>query len=211
MFIIVGLGNPGEEYENTRHNVGRMAVSYFARHQDKAVVWKNDQTLKLQKTKVDIDGEVVTCVLPDTYMNLSGSAVAPFIVGEKKVGPLTVDLKKKIEKKASKLIVIQDDLDLPLGKIKIVCNRGSGGHRGIESIKKSIKTEAFVRIKIGIVPETPTGKLKKPSGEEKVVRFILGAFQIDETKVLKKVFSQIPEIIEVIVHKGTLEAMNQFN
>jgi PTH1 family peptidyl-tRNA hydrolase len=209
MYYIVGLGNPGEEYIDTRHNIGRMAVEVLAKTCD--ANWKSDSALKLQKAKVDIAGESATLILPDTYMNKSGAAVAPYIVGEKISGTMTPDMKKKIEKKAAKLIVVQDDLDMPIGKVKIVSNRGSGGHRGIESIKRSIKTEAFVRIKIGILPETPTGKIKKPSGEDKVVKFILGQFQADEMKRVKKVIAQVPEMVEVIIKDGVLEAMNRFN
>jgi PTH1 family peptidyl-tRNA hydrolase len=143
MYYIVGLGNPGEEYVDTRHNIGRMAVEVLAKAFDAS--WKSDSALKLQKAKVDIADESATLILPDTYMNKSGAAVAPYIVGEKASGSMAPDMKKKVEKKASKLIVIQDDLDMPIGKIKIVSNRGSGGHRGIESIKRAYKNWNFTR------------------------------------------------------------------
>jgi peptidyl-tRNA hydrolase, PTH1 family len=209
MYYIVGLGNPGEEYQNTRHNIGRMAVELLAHSHKQS--WTFDSVAKAQKTKIEICREGAVLILPDTYMNNSGSAVAPLVWGEKISGAVSPEIKKKIEKKTAKMIVIQDDLDLPLGQIKIVFNRGSGGHRGIESIKRSLKTEAFIRIKIGILPLTPTGKIKKPSGEDKVVKFILGQFQADEMKQVKKIIAKVLEIVEVIIEKGVFEAMNTFN
>lgn len=209
MYYIVGLGNPGEEYRSTRHNIGRMAVELLADVYNQS--WKFDSVAKAQKAKIDIGGEVALLILPDSYMNNSGSSVAPLVWGEKISGAVSLEIKKKIEKKTSKMIVIQDDLDLPLGQIKIVFNRGTGGHRGIESIKKALKTEAFIRIKIGILPLYPSGKIKKPSGEDKVVTFILGKFQADEMKQVKKILQQIPDIIETIIKDGVLSAMNEVN
>ncbi len=171
-----------------------------------------DKVLKSLKTKANIDGGTATLLLPETFMNKSGQAAAPLIgtggAVEKPVGDAA---KKALEKKAKRLIVIHDDLDLPLGQIKIVFNRGAGGNKGVESIVRAIKTEAFVRIKIGILPTTPTGKLKKPKGGEKVVDFILGQFQAAEMPELKKVLKRIPEIVSVIVNEGEGEAMNRFN
>ncbi len=201
MYYIVGLGNPGEEYELTRHNVGRMAVEYVV---DKLDLndWKTDKVVMGQKIKGEIAGESAIFILPDTFMNKSGQSVAPLI------NSLT---KQATEKKAAKLIVVHDDLDLPIGKIKIAFNRGSGGHKGIESIKRMIKTEAFIRIKIGVLPTTPTGKTKKPKGEEKVVDFILGKFQTSEMDVLKKTFKDVKAILETIVTEGLVAAYNKFN
>lgn len=214
MHYIVGLGNPGEEYENTRHNVGRMAVQLLAKEfaADGVAGFKADKVLKSLKTKADIDGESAVLILPETFMNKSGQAVAPLIVGDTKiVGKLNEAQKKALDKKAKKLIVIHDDLDLPFGHIKIVFNRGPGGNNGVDSIIRAIKTEAFARIKIGITPTTPTGKMRKPVGEEKVVKFILGQFQTGEASDLKKVLKKIPEIVSVIVKEGEQSAMNQFN
>jgi PTH1 family peptidyl-tRNA hydrolase len=134
--------------------------------------------------------------VPDTFMNKSGTAVAKVI---------------KSKKAAEKLIVIYDDLDLPLGTMKISYNRSSGGHRGVESIIKALKTEAFIRIRIGISPATPSGKLKKPKGEEAVEKHILTEFKKAESDVLKKVFKQVASAVEVIVSAGLGPAMTEFN
>ena len=132
----------------------------------------------------------------DTFMNLSGKGVAKIV---------------KSKKAAEKLIVIHDDIDMPLGKMKIVFARGSGGHRGVLSVMKAIKTENFIRIKIGVLPTTPGGKLKKPKGEREVERFILGEFKKPEAEVLKKVFKKSAQAVEVIASEGVARAMNLFN
>lgn len=132
---------------------------------------------------------------PDTYMNKTGPSVAKAMKG----------------KPAEKLIVIYDDLDLPLGKIKISYNRSSGGHRGVESIIKALKTEAFIRIRVGISPATPSGKLKKPAGEAAVEKHILSEFKKSEADALKKVFKRVSDAVQRIVDEGLTKAMTEFN
>ncbi len=193
-WIIVGLGNPGEEYENTRHNTGRMALEAYAKKA--GAIWKEDKKAKLHSTGASVGKNLMALVLPDTFMNKSGAAVAKFV---------------KSQKAAEKMVVVYDDLDLPLGKIKLSFDRGSGGHKGIESIEKQVKTRKFTRIRIGVSPETPGGKLKKPQGEDKVVDFILAPFKSAEMDELKKVFKKVGEVIDVIVTEGHVIAMNRFN
>ena len=174
-YFIIGLGNPGEEYADSRHNTGRMAVSYFAEaSQDK-------------KFKIIESTE---------FMNHSGRAVAKAMAG-----------KTKFEN----LIVVYDDIDLSLRTIKISYNKSSGGHRGLESIIKALKTQEFIRIRIGISSATPSGKIKKPKGEDAVLKFILGKFKPTEIVVLKKTFKKASEAIEMILEEGKDKAMNTFN
>ncbi|MCX6755478.1 MAG: aminoacyl-tRNA hydrolase [Candidatus Nomurabacteria bacterium] len=174
MKLIVGLGNPGEQYENTRHNTGRIIIGMI---EDKI------------NTKVKF-------LMPDSFMNNSGKVVAPLI---------------KSKKDLSDLIVIYDDVDLPLGKIKISFNRSSGGHNGVGSIIKHLKTEEFLRIRVGICPTTPTGKLKKPKGEEAVLKFLLGDFKKEELVILKKESKKIAEAIDIIFAEGKDKAMSLYN
>ena len=173
MYIVVGLGNPGDEYARTRHNTGRMAADFLAE--------------KIRGIKV---------VVPDTFMNHSGKAVMKVV---------------KSQKAAKNLIVIYDDLDLPLGTMKISYNRSSGGHRGVESIIRALKTEEFIRIRIGISPATPSGKLKKPKGEKEVEKHILTDFKKPELEILKKVFKKVSAAVEKIVSDGLAPAMTEFN
>jgi PTH1 family peptidyl-tRNA hydrolase len=129
-------------------------------------------------------------------MNLSGKAIAPLV---------------KNIKAAQKLIVIYDDFSLPLGKIRISYNRSSGGHNGLESIIKAVKTEAFVRIRIGTAPENAKGNAKLINGEDKVEKFILGKFKDDEMKELKKVGKTVSEAVLVLIKEGREKAMSVFN
>jgi len=175
MFFIVGLGNPGIEYKNTRHNTGRMAVEFFSK--------KNVS----KKVKIIESGE---------FMNNSGKAVAKFI---------------KSKKSAQNLIVVHDDLDLPLGTLKISYNKGVGGHRGLDSVVKAVKTLKFVRVRIGISPATAKGRAKKPEGEQKVLDFILGKFKPSESDILKKTLKRASEAVQTLIIDGRERAMNMFN
>lgn len=175
MKLVVGLGNPGVEYENTRHNAGRILVSLI---EDKV------------KTKQ------VKFVTPDTFMNNSGKIVAPLI---------------KTKKDLEKLVVIYDDMDLPLGKIKISFDKSSGGHRGLESIIKSLKSKEFVRIRVGVSPSTPSGKMKKPLGEKAVLDFLLGEFKKPELEIIKKLSKKIALAVDAFFAEGREKAMSLYN
>lgn len=194
-FVFVGLGNPGEEYENTRHNTGRDALFYFAKENNFSD-WVFDKKLDALVSNGKIKKNEIKLVVPEAFMNKSGLSVKPLITSLKK---------------AESLVVLYDEIDLPFGKTKIVFDRGSGGHKGLESIVRQIKTGKFTRIRIGVSPTTPTGKTKKPKGEDAVVKFILGKFKPDEQKEIKKVFKKISEILETIVTEDRLVAMNRFN
>lgn len=194
-WIIVGLGNPGEEYTNTRHNAGRMALEYFAKNA-RFSEWSEDKKAKANVAKGAIGKNLVALVNPNTFMNKSGSAVAKFV---------------KSVKAAERLVVAHDDLDLPLGTIKISFDRGSGGHKGIDSIMRAVKTKKFVRLRIGVSPATASGLIKKPSGEQEVLKFILARFKPSEHEELKKIFKKTSLAIETIVTEGREMAMNVAN
>ncbi|HUO50302.1 MAG TPA: aminoacyl-tRNA hydrolase [Candidatus Paceibacterota bacterium] len=194
-WIITGLGNPGEEYVNTRHNAGRMALEFFAK-QKKFGEWKDDKKIKAHVNRGAVGKSLVVLLAPDTFMNKSGAAVAQFV---------------KSQKMAERLIVVYDDLDLPIGKIKLSFDRGSGGHKGVESIIRAVKTKKFVRIRIGVSPTTPGGKTKKPQGEKEVVDFILKRFKPAELEILQKLFKDVGSAIESIVLDGREIAMNTYN
>ncbi len=147
-------------------------------------------------SKGKIKKEEVEVILPETFMNKSGEALV------KKV---------KTKKAAQNLVVIHDDMDLPLGKIKIVFNRGAGGHKGVESVVRRLKTSEFIRVKIGVSPETAKGVARKPKTEEAVVKFVLGKFKGDDEKEIKKVIKNVVEALNEIVVEDYLSAMNHFN
>ncbi len=193
-YIIAGLGNPGEEYENTRHNTGRIILDFVQK--EYGGDFSFNKKLNAQVSEAKIGKEKVTLIAPETFMNLSGKSIAPLV---------------KNIKAAEKLVVIYDDFSLPLGKIRISYNRSSGGHNGLESIIKAVKTEAFVRVRIGTAPENAKGNAKLIIGEDKVEKFILGKFKEDELKELKKVAKAVVEAVAVLIKDGRDRAMSQFN
>jgi PTH1 family peptidyl-tRNA hydrolase len=185
-YIVVGLGNPGEEYVETRHNMGRMVLQAFVKKNNWAEFEFNKKLNSLE-TAGKVGKNKAELLKQETFMNKSGEAVKSLI---------------KSKKAAETLVVIHDDLDLPLGKIKISFNKSSGGHRGVESIIKAVKTEGFIRLRLGISGETAGGKIKKPQGEEKVIDAILGEFKESEKLELKKVIKKAVSALELVLEHG---------
>lgn len=195
MFTIVGLGNPGETYEKTRHNVGRFLVEQFHDAHDFSE-WKLGGKKKSLTSKGKIGTHTALLMLPETFMNKSGDAVMEAVTNVKS---------------AERLIVLYDDLDLRLGTIRVAFGRSSGGHRGVESIIKKIRTKDFVRIRVGVSPATPSGKLKKPRGEQKVLDFIMGNFTKKESEVLLKLSNTVNDALVTSMKEGRVPAMNRYN
>jgi PTH1 family peptidyl-tRNA hydrolase len=194
-YIIAGLGNPGQEYENTRHNTGRIVLNAVAKAFE-ADEFSFDKKMKALVAKGKVGKEKVTFIEPETFMNKSGSAIKYLV---------------KSQKAAEKLVVIYDDFQLPLGRIKISFNRSSGGHNGLESVIKAVKTEGFIRIRVGTAVENAKGNAKVPHGDDKVLKFILGKYKDDEMKEIKKVSKKATEAVEMIVKEGREKAMSVFN
>ena len=180
MRYIVGLGNPGEEYEMTRHNAGRMAVLAFVKKEgiDEP---KFDKKLKALVAKGEVGGAPASVktsagkgkfqiILPETFMNKSGDSLKPLALSAKK---------------AENLVVVHDDIDLPLGKVKISFGKNSGGHKGVESVIKAVKTINFARVRIGISSTNAKGVVKKPSGD-KFLDYIIGKFHLPSFAEQKK-------------------------
>ncbi len=191
-YIIVGLGNPGEEYVETRHNLGRMVLDSFVKKNEFSN-WEMEKKLKALVSEGKLGKSKAVLLKPETFMNKSGDSVRPII---------------KTKKAAETLVVVHDDLDLPLGKIKISFNKSSGGHKGVESIMRAIKTEAFIRLRLGISGETASGKIKKPQGEEKVIDTILGDFKESEKLELKKIIKKSVLALELIINEGRDRAVS---
>lgn len=208
MIIIVGLGNPGAKYNKTRHNIGFRAVDEIAanfrlseRGEAERRMEMNEvhrfpafsfqSRLNVQISKGEILNKKVALVKPQTFMNLSGISVKK----------LFKNLKLKIEN----LIVIHDDISLPLGKIRISVGRGAGGHKGVESIIKELKTKNFARFRIGIGYKTNNMKHRA------VENFVLKKFNKEEEKTVKTVIKKTAEAIEMTIKEGTEKAMNTYN
>ncbi len=193
-FTIAGLGNPGAEYEHTRHNAGRMIVEDLARRFE-FEDFAPDKKSKSLVTSGRVGKQSVTLVLPETYMNKSGVSLGSYV---------------KTKKDALSFIVIHDDLDLPLGRFKISFGKNSGGHRGVESVMKAVKTKDFIRVRVGISPSTPKGTLKKPTGD-RVADFVIAKFKKPEEELFKKVSKKVREAVETVLSEGKERAMGAFN
>lgn len=182
--LILGLGNPGKEYEGTRHNAGRAAAEYFAKKQDYPE-FKYD---KKSDSLISKSGKAVVA-LPETFMNKSGSAVGKLI---------------RPKKELRELVVIHDDMDILLGRFKISYGKSSGGHKGVESVMRALKTKNFVRIRIGVSP-------KNKPGQKEVMKFIVGKFKPAELEVFKKINKRVSDALEAIMNGSLEKAMSQFN
>ncbi len=187
MWLIVGLGNPGKEYEWSRHNLGFMLIDKLDHDEGIAVGRRECSSLV---GRGEIEGAVTKLVKPQTFMNLSGHAVSCLLA------------KVQSESPVKQLVVISDDLALPLGKIRIRERGTAGGHNGLKSIIAAIGTTEFVRLRIGIQPEHPISDPK---------RFVLDLFSKTERPVVRETIEQSARAIRVIIRDGVLKAMSEFN
>lgn len=186
MKLIVGLGNPGIEYQFTPHNLGFLAVDRIAG--ERGVEIRNRQCRALT-ARVQLGQERVLLAKPETFMNLSGLSVRE-LVAEYEANP------------EADLIVIQDELDFPLGTLRIHTRRSSAGHNGIESIIGSLGTQDFLRIRIGVAPER---KVEDGQG------YLLSPFRKAELAVVDGVLDTAVEAVKAILTEGPAAAMNRFN
>lgn len=195
MHYIVGLGNPGEKYANTRHNIGWLALD-FVREQNKLPPLVESGAASGFLTEGKIGRRPVKLLYPTTFMNNAGGAVAKLFS------------KKEVEN----LMVVQDDIALPFGEVKLSEGRGDGGHNGIKSIIEKLGSRDFVRIRIGIAPTSIlTGKIKRPAGGGPLERFVLKPFTQKESKKLGDIYKRVNDALNVILEEGIEVAMNRFN
>ena len=184
MYIVVGLGYQGKEYENTRHNIGFMTLDKLS-DKLKIDIIKNKHKALIGKDTVN--GETIMLVKPQTFMNLSGESV--------------VDILNFYKEEPEKVIVIVDDIDLPVGKIRIKRKGSAGTHNGLKSIVSCINSQDFIRVKVGV------GKNK----DVDLVNFVLGAFSKEEKEVIDESIERACEAVEMIVDGKINEAMNRYN
>ena len=204
--IIIGLGNPGAEYEGTRHNAGREAVMKFATKM-KFDDFKADKKSQALVVKGTVEKGKATLVLPETFMNKSGVSAGVFAKTPKKAK----DPNGKIIKAFPDLIVVHDDLDIPLGKAKMSWDKSAGGHKGVQSIIKAVGTQAFFRIHIGISPAKANGQVKKIDHDTIIDNFIVADFKPKEAEELKKVIKKVVDCLELAVSDSPERAMSEYN
>ncbi len=205
MFYVIGLGNPGKEYEGTRHNTGRSFLEYVAKKNDFSD-WKFDKKLNALTATGTLGKKKTILINPETFMNNSGNSVRPLKLLKKPARP-----NGRSGGDLENLCVVYDDLDLPIGHMKISFNRSAGGHNGLASIISAVKSESFPRIRIGVSPMTAKGMVKKPSGEEKVIKFLMTKFRESEIPDLKKVWKRANEALIVLLNEGRPKAMSLYN
>lgn len=186
MYLIIGLGNPGQEYQNTRHNMGRETVEAFRKKYD-FPDFRFEKKYNAHVSEGKMGKEKAILTLPDTFMNKSGTA-AGTLTRFYKIKPATV-------------ILVHDDADIPLGSAKLSFGKRSAGHKGVESIIRVLKTNEFWRFRLGIA-----GKRDIPA--EKIV---LRKFTPEEKRVITKIIKKTVEALEQTITEGPERAMNEYN
>ena len=184
-WLIVGLGNPGASYERTRHNLGFMLIDLLAQEAQTQV--KRDECRALIGRAV-IENQTVELAKPQTYMNLSGESVSCLLA--------------KPDRSVEKLIVISDDLALPLGTIRLRPKGSHGGQNGLRSIIDCLRTNEFIRLRIGIMPQHPISNAKN---------FVLESFAKSESETVENILKRSADAIRSVVSDGVEKAMAKFN
>jgi peptidyl-tRNA hydrolase, PTH1 family len=184
MFLIVGLGNPGKKYQNTWHNIGFEVIDFFQKENNFPEFKFNKNFNSLISKKKEI-----ILVKPETFMNLSGKALSK-IAWFYKIN-------------SQNIVVVHDDIDLILGKIKINKNRGPAGHKGIESIIKQLKTKNLIRFRFGIQPIK-----NKPKNTEK---FVLEKFNKKDKEIIEKTIKKTTQALDFFLKNNLEKTMNKFN
>lgn len=180
MKIIVGLGNIGAEYQDTRHNIGFYALDHFLEQNQIPATWKEEKKLKAYTTKVSFNGKLLLLVKPTTYMNLSGEATSKVL--------------NFFKAQSEDLIVIYDDIDLPLGKIRVRDKGSAGTHNGMKSIIQSLGTENFHRLRIGIESRGETA-----AKQQDLASFVLSKFTKEEVPQVISALDEANQELEKLI------------
>jgi PTH1 family peptidyl-tRNA hydrolase len=187
MKVIVGLGNPGTQYDWTPHNIGFLAIDAIA---ERAGIRVTRPESKSQVGVGKLAGEDVVLAKPQTFMNLSGESVGALV--------------KFYQLAPVKILVAVDDADLPFGEIRLRGNGSSGGHHGLESIEQHLSSREFARLRIGI-------GIGRKDGSREITNYVLGKFDSGENELLKKVLERASDQVESWLEAGIEKAMNRFN
>ncbi len=194
MFTIVGLGNPGDEYKETRHNIGWLVLELIQEKNNLPSFVRSSQFSGIISEGV-FHGEDVGILFPTTFMNNSGTSVHKYMKGR---GPLET------------LIVVHDEIDLAFGDIRISFDRGAGGHNGIRSIIDACGSKKFIRIRVGIAQKGFFGGIKRPKGDS-LAAYVLTTFKQSELKILPDIAARVQDALELIIAKDVQSAMQNIN
>ena len=190
--LIAGLGNPGAKYAGNRHNIGFMCLDHFARENSLSFTRSSSQA-KIVEGR--IAGHDIILAKPQTFMNNSGVSIGGLV--------------RKFKVKFENMIIVHDDLDLPLGRIRIRLGGSSGGHNGINSIVQHVGNQEFVRVRVGI--GRPNGQETGKNGEDDVINHVLGDFNPEEKAIMQEVIPCVSKVIQCLLETGLTEAMNKYN
>lgn len=185
MNLIIGLGNPGKIYAHSRHNIGFRCINHLANVHGISV---KRQQCQAQTGIGRIEGKEVVLAKPKTFMNLSGKSVK--------------SLMRRFQAAPEDVIVVHDDLDLPLGKIRLYSGGGSGGHKGVESVMDEIDSRDFLRVRVGI---------GRPRDAEDPIDYVLHGFPATEKPVIEDAIAAASEAIACLLKESMAEAMNRYN
>ena len=206
MVLIIGLGNPGKKYEKTRHNIGFQAVDEIAAN-FQFPIFNFQSIFNAQTSKGKINGQNVILAKPQTFMNLSGKSVK-LLIKTYKIKPVanfSDRLNKRQRLGLENLWVVHDDIDLPLGKIRISIGQGAAGHKGVESIIREIGTKNFVRFRAGIQPKQTDRPIYNTE------KFVLQRVNKEKEKIVKEVIEKTVKAVEFALKEGLEKAMSEFN
>lgn len=195
MKLIIGLGNPGSEYFNTRHNFGFLILNYFQDSTPDFSAWQADNKFKALISEGQANGEKILLVKPQTFMNNSGQDIR-LLTDFYKISPADI-------------IILHDDMDIVLGETRLSQNASAGGHKGVASIIKELGTQDFTRLRLGIKPKNQgfLAKLFKAPAE----KFVLRKFGANDKELVQQATQQAKEIILSIVKDGLTATQNKFN
>jgi len=183
--VVAGLGNPGKKYDNTPHNIGFAIVDLLAEKLDAG--WKNYADFRVEAAKATWKGNQLLLVKPNTFMNLSGTGIAP--------------LMRYFRCKPEDLTVVVDDADLPLGRLRIRAKGGTGGHNGLASIIENLGTQDFSRVRVGVGRENLGG----------LIEHVLSKFAEDQKEVVGSAVQTAAEAILCLIENDLTESMNRYN
>ena len=186
VFLIVGLGNPGEDYAKTRHNAGFLLVERLAAQWRSD--WKNERKFQARVARADRGGRMILLAEPQTFMNLSGESVGA--------------LMRFYQLPPERILVVVDDADLPLGEIRLRPGGGTGGHHGLESVMQHVGSREYPRLRLGIGRKDET---------RQITSYVLGKFSTAENALLEQVLERAAGQLECWLSAGIQKAMSQFN
>ena len=189
--LLVGLGNPGSKYKNTRHNIGFMVLERLA--QQKSANFRDSKKLLGQITEIGLGENIQRLLLPKTFMNESGRSIQAAI--------------KWFDLEVNQILILVDDMDLQLGQLRLRSKGGAGGHKGLQSAISHLRTEEFCRLRVGIGPPS----LNQEDRREKTVKHVLGEFSSGENQLLEEVIEKAVLSIHLIKELGIEKASNQIN